>query len=103
MHAYASTSPMGPYDYLGEIAAGPNPFGGSIATASQQTNVFPVALAGGETAFVWQGDRWQSAPDKLKSHDFTYWYALQFDDGADNATTIGNIRWVDSFSLNVKP
>ena len=100
VHAYSSASPLGPYDYLGEIAGGPNPFGGSIATASQETNVFPVALANGETAFVWQGDRWQSAPDKLKSHDFTYWYPLQFD--AANGSAVQKIQWVDSFALDLK-
>jgi len=99
VHAYSSTAPLGPYDYLGEIASGPNPFGGSIATASQETNVFAVALASGETAFMWQGDRWQSAPDKLKSHDFTFWAPLQFDD--NNGSTIEKIQWVDSFSLDL--
>ena len=101
VHAYSSKSPLGPYDYLGEIASGTNPFGGSIATASQQTNVFPVALTSGETAFVWQGDRWQSAPDKLKSHDFTYWYPLQFDVD-NNGSTVQRIKWVDSFALGLK-
>jgi hypothetical protein len=100
VHAYSSKRPLGPYDYLGEITAGPNPFGGTIATASQETNVFPVALASGETAFVWQGDRWQSAPDKLKSHDFTYWYQLQFD--AANGSSVKRISWVDSFTLELK-
>ena len=104
VHAYAGKSPLGPYDYLGEIANGTNPFGGSIATASQQTNVFPVALTSGETVFVWQGDRWQSAPDKLKSHDFTYWYPLQFDDENNDAgtgSTVQKIKWVDSFALDM--
>lgn len=100
VHAYSSTQPLGPYSYLGEIAAGPNPFGGGIATASQETNVFPAALSSGETAFVWQGDRWQSAPDKLKSHDFTYWYQLQFD--ASNGSSVDKIVWVDSFTLELK-
>ena len=60
--------------------------------------MFPVALAN-ETAFVWQGDRWQSAPDKLKSHDFTY-YPLQFD--AANGSAVQKIKWVDSFGLDLK-
>ena len=101
VHAYSSKRPLGPYTYLGEIAAGPNPFGGTIATASQETNVFPATLASGETAFVWQGDRWQSAPDKLKSHDYTYWYQLQFDDA--QGSSVKKISWVDSFTLELKP
>ena len=101
VHAYSSKSPLGPYNYLGEIASGANPFGGrgSIVTASQETNVFPVVLASGEVAAVWQGDRWQSAPDKLKSHDFTYWYPLEFD--TINGT-VKKISWIDSFTLDLK-
>ena len=85
--------------FLGKIASDANPFGGSTATASQETNVCPIALASGEVAFVWQGDRWQSAPDKPKSHDFTYWYPLEFD------TVNGTMKktsWTDSFTLDLK-
>ena len=98
VHAYSSPDPMGPYTYLGEIASGSNPFGGSIATSAQQTNVFPVVLSNGETAFMWQGDRWQSAPDHLKSHDFTYWRPLSF--GVNGS--IAPIGWIDSFQLDVR-
>lgn len=62
VHAYSADEPLGPYVYLGEIAAGPNPFDprpSAVATASQQTNVFAVKGSSGETTFMWQGDRWQ--------------------------------------------
>ena len=97
VHAYSATEPLGPYHYLAEIAAGPNPFNGSIATASQQTNVFPIRGNGSETRFMWQGDRWQSAPDQLKSHDFTFWKPLDFGKNG----SINRITWVDSFMLQV--
>ena len=106
VHAYSATKPLGPYDYLGEIAAGPNPFGGDIATSSQQTNVFPVKSSKStnpgvgnpdDVTFMWQGDRWQSAPDKLKSHDFTFWKPLNF---AKNGS-INRIVWADWFTVQV--
>jgi hypothetical protein len=43
------------------------------------------------------GDRWQSAPDKLKAHDFTYWYPLRFE--ADGNVTA--MEDVDSFSIDI--
>lgn len=59
VRAFMASSPLGPYTYTGAIAAGPNPFNnGGVSTSSQQTNVF--VTRGGQ--FVWQGDRWQSAP-----------------------------------------
>ena len=43
------------------------------------------------------GDRWQSAPDRLKAHDFTVWAPVVFD-AAGNATTGG---FEDEFTLSV--
>ena len=43
------------------------------------------------------GDRWQSAPDRLKAHDFTVWAPVAFD-GAGNATTAG---FEDAFTVSV--
>ena len=103
VHAYSAAKPLGPYDYLGEIAAGPNPFPPSvagktpIATSAQQTNVFPVSGADGELSFMWQGDRWQSAPDHLKSHDFTYWDTLSF----TAAGAIKRLTWRDWVTVEV--
>ena len=34
-----------------------------------------------EDTLVWQGQRWQSAPDRVKDHDFATWLPLEFDDG----------------------
>jgi hypothetical protein len=68
VHAYSAEKPLGPYEYLGEIAAGPNPLppigSTQVATSAQQTNVFPVQGSDGELSFMWQGDRWQSAPGR---------------------------------------
>jgi hypothetical protein len=56
--------------------------------------------AAGETTFVYTGDRWSSAPDKLKSHDFQYWYPLAFNDSV-SPPTIEPMKWVDSIIIHV--
>ena len=45
----------------------------------------------------WYGDRWQSAPDGVKGHDFTYWSPLAF--AADGNITA--FAWVDNFTITV--
>ncbi len=102
VHAFMSDKPLGPYTYTGEIAQGPNPFGGSVSTSAQQTDVFAVPAADGTVTFLWQGDRWQSAPQingqpPLKSDDFTYWTPLSF---AANGTVL-NMQWEDTVTVDV--
>ena len=29
--------------------------------------------------FVWTGDKWQQAPDKIKGHEGQFWAPLHFD------------------------
>lgn len=43
------------------------------------------------------GDRWQSSPDGIKSHDFTYFFPLSFQ--ADGNVT--DMRVVDSFQIDI--
>jgi hypothetical protein len=54
-----------------------------------------AALCSGRSDFIWQGDRWQSAPDRIKAHDFQFWTKLQF--GAKGE--ILPMAWVDHFEL----
>ena len=83
---------------MGEIAAGPNPAGGGIATESQQTNVFRAVNAStGVETFVWMGDRWQSADDHLKGHDYTYWAPVNF---LPNGS-IARLVWEDTVWVDV--
>jgi hypothetical protein len=63
---------------------------------AQQTDIFPYVSTTG-LQFMWMGDRWQSAPDGIKGHDFTFWYPMQFD-ATGNVTAM---RWVDSFSVDL--
>ena len=50
--------------------------------------------------YVYTGDRWQSAPDHLKSHDLQYWEPLEFDDSV-SPPTIAPLRSVDNFTLQL--
>ncbi len=50
---------------------------------AQQTWVAKIPTAG-EPVFIWMGDRWGSAPDGVKGHDFQYWSApLKFSPDGD--------------------
>jgi hypothetical protein len=46
---------------------------------------------------MYVGDHWQSAPDGLKSHDFTVWAPLSF--GADGALSAQGFQ--NSFVVDV--
>lgn len=98
VHAYSAPSPLGPYAYLGEITRGPNPFNGTVSTSAQQTNVFRVPSRDPTRpdSYVWQGDRWQSAPDGLKAHDYTYWSVLSF---TGNGSVVP-IQWQDAIEVD---
>ena len=54
---YTATHPLGPYTRHADLGN---------AEKSQQNYVFQAPLAGGETAYVWTGDRWKSTPDGQK-------------------------------------
>ena len=69
----------------------PLPFG------SQQTDVFWYLDSAGEKQFAYVGDHWQSAPDGLKSHDYTVWAPLVFD-ATGNVTSPG---FLSNFTIDV--
>jgi len=85
---YRATNPLGPYT------------DGKIVTDSsiqaQQTNIMSLISTQG-TQYMWQGDRWQSAPDHLKGHDFSYFAPITFDSNGNPET----LHWQDSFTLDM--
>jgi hypothetical protein len=91
VYVHTAPSPLGPYTLQQQVIS----FGtGNITTQGQQTTVTAVAASGGgEAEFIWQGDRWQSAPDHIKAHDFQYWAKLQFGNGGE----ISPMVWLDEF------
>ena len=68
--AYTAPAPLGPWT---KQAGGALP-----SLASQATDVFAYTDSSGAQQFLYIGDHWQSAPDGLKSHDFTVWAPLTF-------------------------
>ena len=50
---------------------------------------------GDEPVYMWGGDRWQSAPDHFKSHDFQAWVPFHFSpDGKRVEPLSFNRSWV---------
>ena len=92
---YTSSAVLGPYTKRNALAA---PEGAGVQNfGSQQTDIFAYTDSAGAEQFMYVGDHWQSAPDGLKSHDFTVWAPLSFTaDG--NVTTRG---FESSFTVDV--
>lgn len=63
---------------------------------AQQFGVFGIETVAG-TEYLWVGIRYGSAPDGLKSHDFQYWWPLQFDEKG----VVQPMTFQDSFTLEV--
>jgi len=72
VYVHSASSPLGPYTTL-------NSLGSSIP--AQQTDIISYYSSPGELSYIWIGDRWQSAPDGIKGHDFTYWGPIIFSNG----------------------
>ena len=93
---YTAASVLGPYTKRGALAAAEGA-AAVPAFGSQSTDIFAYYDSAGEQQFLYVGDHWQSAPDRLKAHDFTVWGRLAF--AADgNVTTPG---FEDQFSIDV--
>jgi len=94
VYVHRADLPLGNYSLQGVISFGS---GKDTHTQGQQTTVTTVLGANGSKVFLWQGDRWQSAPDGLKAHDYQFWSPLTF--GEDGS--IEPMKWLDEFSLPV--
>ena len=49
----------------------------AVTIPAQQSFVLQLP-AGSKPAYLWGGDRWQSAPDHFKSHDYMAWVPFAF-------------------------
>lgn len=87
---YTSSNVLGPYSMQNMLSA---------AIPAQQTNILPYLQPQGSIGWLWQGDRWQSSPDRIKGHDFTYFSPMEFD-AAGNITAF---KWLDNFTIDVNP
>ena len=64
-------------------------------TLSSSVGVFDWVDATGADQLMYIGDRWQSSPDGLKSHDLQAWIPLSF---AEDGTLLPMV-WVDEFEV----
>ena len=87
---FAAASPLGPYESVGDVIQ-------PAAWGAQTGTVFFTGVD-----FVLYGDRWQSAPDRIKAHDFSYmapllWGPRPFIGGGEFAKAADNamIYWVE--------
>jgi hypothetical protein len=111
---YTATDPLGPYTYRGDINRTADTDPRRIASDNGDTEpgdgrpdviipmqtrrVAELPTPEGK-AFVLIGDRWGSAPDGMKGHDFTYWTSpLQFDDDG----MICPLQWEDSWEVTIE-
>merc|ERR1712232_413780 len=102
VEVWVASHPMGPWRSSGiDIGGHPGIIdGGTSYTHTQESSLIQVRLENGGIEYVWTGDRWGSAPDGLKSHDFQYWQPLEFNDTVV-PPTIAKTRWIDNFTLTI--
>ena len=71
--------------------------GTNFTVPAQQFNVITVYTAGGGRTLLYYGERANSAPDRLFSHNFQAWVPLQFTDGGG----IAPLTFPPSFTLDL--
>ena len=84
---YTSTNPLGPYTTSIVLTSG---------IPAQQTNILEFTHSDGSAGFIWQGDRWQSAPDRIKGHDYQYWNEIKF-----NGNNTLPVNYDPMFSIDI--
>ncbi|CAM9121962.1 unnamed protein product, partial [Ectocarpus fasciculatus] len=95
-----SSSPLGPWTSMDTDLNPRLPDSLYRTIAGQNSFIFQVASADGGMTVIFASDRWSSASDGLKSHDFQYWQPLSFDDSV-SPPTIAPLVWQDWFLLEV--
>jgi hypothetical protein len=110
---YTAGAPLGPYTYRGDINRKADPDPRRIESNNHDTEpgdgrpdvIIPMQSrriarlpTPGGTEFILIGDRWQSAPDGVKGHDYTYWTSpLEFaEDGM-----IERLEWEDRWTVQL--
>jgi hypothetical protein len=81
---YVAAAPLGPYAHLATVA--------NASVWRAQTGA--VWHTGAD--WVLYGDRWQSAPDRIKAHDFSYMAPLRF---APNGGVLPLPGWQDNVTI----
>ena len=92
---WVADHPLGPYTLVGDLI-GWNATAGTYNTQSQQFSVAQLPTPSGPQP-LYIGQRFGSALDGLKCHDFQHWVPLQFD-AQGNPKPFG---FLDSFELEI--
>ena len=92
---WTSLSPLGPYEYRGNIGA--FPANGTSRLSAQMGFVTVIPQLNNEELVLLAADRWRHAPDGLHGHDPQVWLPLSF--RADGS--IGDLQWRDNFTLDL--
>jgi len=96
----ASTAITSASSSAAAVVASPPNIGNCASFAHAQQNcIIDVNTTEGMRQ-IWTGDRWQSAPDHMKSHDFQYWGMLEWDDSVVPAK-LKHLEWQDSFTVDL--
>jgi len=100
---YTASDPLGPWTRHNDI----NSIAASVdedrevanshrRVSAQQSFVLEVPQPDG-MAYLWGGDRWQSADDGFKSHDYQVWLPLVFNETGG----VEPLEWVDNWTLTL--
>ena len=57
-----------------------------VIILAQQNFIAQIKNEQGDLQYMWTGDRWKSAMDHLKGHDFQYWQFLTFNDSVSESS-----------------
>jgi hypothetical protein len=101
----SESGPLGPYALQNSTSAWGGqgdimPFNhtdGKYLTGAQQFSVAPVLLSSGKTMPVYIGQRFGSADDGLKCHDYQYWTPLV----VSQAGVVGELAWENEWTAEI--
>jgi hypothetical protein len=102
---HTASKPLGPWTTWKQIGAYAN---GSSIPKAQQRSILRYPHPRGlitpartdEPLLLWQGNRWQSAPDGKKDHDFATWLPLAFDQATASKPALPvQLVWQDEFKI----
>jgi hypothetical protein len=105
---YAALSALGPYSLQ---SGGPIDEPHRLTTRrkanrrihAQQTDIASYMDRNKTKQFLWIGDRWQQAPDRVKGHDPTYWGPLHFSASKNGSgvETVDYMAFLDNFTIDI--
>jgi beta-xylosidase len=86
---YTSSSPLGPFKTTNNL--------GNEGHAQQLNIIQFNSTRDGGYGYLWLGNRWQSSPDGIKGHDFTYWSPMSFDQNGN----VNYMNYTSNFTIDV--